>query len=623
MPQFRLHDVVVFKGTTQRNQRALQLDSEVTFEARVGRVPAMHLYYMLQPVMSTDAAWRGRIAEDFAANVMVGPNDTPTGPTNVQYQPPLAPQLPMPWPPVQQAPQQQQQATPPQQTPRTHQAPPQQQQAAPQGAIAPPPPQQTHQAVPQQTHPAAPQQTHAAPTTQAPQQQQQAAPQGAIAPPPQQQTHPAAPQQTLAAPTTQAPQQQQLASPQAEIAPPQPQLAHVAAALQQTHPAAPQMHPAPILYQAPQQPAPPQAEIAPPQPQLAPVAAALQETHPVAPQHPRVDPAPAAREPVIPDGLEWCHDHRGAQQEIEQEAEDECREAETAAMQTWLAGACADAVPGSAAAAAAAAQAAQAAQQAAHAAAAARQQMHPTAPPQQQAPPQAPIAPPLPEQTLAAAPQQTTHGHPSLGCGLGDRRGGNDSSLLGEQLTIEIRVRDLEVLLGREQRRLVHVQRARELGFEQTIHMQRMLQADQPVQQTAIVALRAARAGPSPQVATEMEAAEAVEAAEAAAEEPLAEVVEEVAEEAAEQASDRAAAEAAAEAAEEIAEGSDDDVDNMPMPIPDNNYAIAVPTGTAAEVAVEVAEDAVEELTCLVCFEEIGVVSCEDGHMQCLGCASE
>ena len=168
--------------------------------------------------------------------------------------------------------------------------------------------------------------------------------------------------------------------------------------------------------------------------------------------------------------------------------------------------------------------------------------------------------------------------------------------------------------------RLALVQRLRELGAEQRIGLQGMLQgmlrADQPVQQTATGALRATPAGLSPQVASELEAAEAVETA--------GEAAEEAAEEAVEQASDGAAAEAAAEAAEEIAGGADDDDDNMPIPIPWDNYAIAVPpTVTAAEVAVEVAEEAAEEPICLVCNDEIGVVSCEDGHLQCPGCASE
>ena len=161
MPQFRPSDIVVFYGRTQRDQQALQLDSDLVFErTSAGRLPRIGVSYMLQPHMSTDAAWQDRVADDFAANVLQGANNTPTGPTNAQFYPPLAPQPPIPWPPVQQQPQLTQQAAqPPHQAPlpdqnlTLYQVPPQHQQAPPQAAIAPPRPHLERAATPLQTHP--------------------------------------------------------------------------------------------------------------------------------------------------------------------------------------------------------------------------------------------------------------------------------------------------------------------------------------------------------------------------------------------------------------------------------------------------------------------------------------
>ena len=159
--------------------------------------------------------------------------------------------------------------------------------------------------------------------------------------------------------------------------------------------------------------------------------------------------------------------------------------------------------------------------------------------------------------------------------------------------------------------RLELVQNARQLGAEQRIRLRRMLDEDQPG------ALRATPAGPAPQVASELEAAEAVEAAEEALAEAVEEVEEEAAEEVTEEAAEEASDGAAAEEAEEIAEGSADDNDE-PMPM-------LIPEETAMGVAAEVVEEATEALFCLVCSDELqaGAVSCEDGHLQCPNCAGE
>ena len=200
---------------------------------------------------------------------------------------------------------------------------------------------------------------------------------------------------------------------------------------------------------------------------------------------------------------------------------------------------------------------------------------------------------------------------PDLGCaGLGNTGGaGNDVLLRGEQLAIELRIRRFQGLLETEQMRLELVQNARQLGAEQRIRLRRMLDEDQPG------ALRATPAGPAPQVASELEAAEAVEAAEEALAEAVEEVEEEAAEEVTEEAAEEASDGAAEEEAEAIAEGSADH----------NDEPMLIPEETAMGVAAEVVEEATEALFCLVCSDELqaGAVSCEDGHLQCPNCAGE
>ena len=237
----------------------------------------------------------------------------------------------------------------------------------------------------------------------------------------------------------------------------------------------------------------------------------------------------------------------------------------------------------------------------------------PTAAPLAAAPVRA--AAPLAAEPPAAAPLAAVlpAAAPDLGCaGLGNTGGaGNDVLLRGEQLAIELRIRRFQGLLETEQMRLELVQNARQLGAEQRIRLRRMLDEDQPG------ALRATPAGPAPQVASELEAAEAVEAAEEALAEAVEEVEEEAAEEVTEEAAEEASDGAAAEEAEEFAEGSADDNDE-PMPM-------LIPEETAMGVAAEVVEEATEALFCLVCSDELqaGAVSCEDGHLQCPNCAGE